>query len=69
MIARVNHVTLSVLHIDRSFVFYNEILGMRPVAKWPIGAYLQAGDLWKIRQIGEKEEKRGFHRAFLLFNS
>jgi catechol 2,3-dioxygenase-like lactoylglutathione lyase family enzyme len=46
MIAGINHVTLSITDVERSFAFYTDVLGFQPVAKWPEGAYLLAGDLW-----------------------
>jgi glutathione S-transferase fosA5 len=46
MITGINHVTLSVGNVEASFRFYTEVLGFRPVAKWPRGAYLLAGDAW-----------------------
>ena len=46
MIKGINHITLSVKDVDQSFEFYTQILGFKPVAKWPKGAYLLAGDLW-----------------------
>lgn len=46
MIRGLNHITLSVRDIARAYNFYTEVLGIKPVARWPQGAYLQAGDLW-----------------------
>lgn len=46
MISGLNHVTLSVSELERSFRFYVDVLGFKPVAKWVRGAYLVAGDLW-----------------------
>lgn len=46
MVSGINHITLSVKDIDESFVFYYKTLGFCPVAKWPEGAYLLAGDIW-----------------------
>lgn len=46
MIKNVNHLTFAVKDLNRSFQFYTEILGFRPLAKWPEGAYLLAGELW-----------------------
>ncbi|MFC1742496.1 fosfomycin resistance glutathione transferase [Candidatus Riflebacteria bacterium] len=46
MITGINHITLSVKDIAKSFSFYNEVLGFKPVARWPKGAYLLAGDMW-----------------------
>jgi len=46
MIGGVNHITLSVRDVDRSFGFYVETLGAKPLARWSKGACLLAGDLW-----------------------
>ena len=46
MVSGVNHITLSVSDLDRSFHFYVDLLGLRPVARWYKGAHLLAGDLW-----------------------
>jgi catechol 2,3-dioxygenase-like lactoylglutathione lyase family enzyme len=46
MISGVNHITLSIKNVEESFAFYTQVLGLRPVARWPKGAYLLAGDLW-----------------------
>ena len=46
MIGGINHITLSVQDIERSFGFYTHVLGLQPIAKWPKGAYLVAGDVW-----------------------
>ena len=43
MIDGLNHLTLSVRDLERSFVFYREVLGFRPLARWSRGAYLLAG--------------------------
>lgn len=46
MITGINHITLATADVERSFTFYTTILGCRPIAKWPKGAYLLAGDIW-----------------------
>jgi catechol 2,3-dioxygenase-like lactoylglutathione lyase family enzyme len=46
MITGVNHLTLSIKNTEESFAFYTQVLGFQPVAKWPKGAYLLAGDMW-----------------------
>jgi catechol 2,3-dioxygenase-like lactoylglutathione lyase family enzyme len=46
MITGINHITLSIKNVEESFAFYTQVLGFRPVARWPKGAYLLAGDLW-----------------------
>jgi catechol 2,3-dioxygenase-like lactoylglutathione lyase family enzyme len=38
-----NHLTLSVRDLERSFAFYCDVLGLRPLARWKTGAYLLAG--------------------------
>jgi catechol 2,3-dioxygenase-like lactoylglutathione lyase family enzyme len=46
MITGVNHITLAVRNTEESFSFYTQVLGCQPVARWPQGAYLLAGNLW-----------------------
>ena len=46
MLSGLNHITLSVRDADESFRFYTEVLLMRPVARWPKGAYLLVGETW-----------------------
>ncbi|MDH3676384.1 MAG: VOC family protein [Anaerolineae bacterium] len=46
MITGINHITLAVRDIDESFKFYTDVLGLKPVQKSPISAYLLAGDTW-----------------------
>jgi catechol 2,3-dioxygenase-like lactoylglutathione lyase family enzyme len=46
MITGLNHITLAVRDAEESFHFYTQVLGLRPVARWPKGAYLLAGDVW-----------------------
>ncbi|MBW4675649.1 MAG: VOC family protein [Desmonostoc geniculatum HA4340-LM1] len=46
MIAGINHITLSVSDVEKSFEFYTKILGCQAIAKWKKGAYLLAGNLW-----------------------
>jgi catechol 2,3-dioxygenase-like lactoylglutathione lyase family enzyme len=46
MITGINHLTLAVRDLERSFDFYTRVVGLQPVVKWARGAYLQAGDDW-----------------------
>jgi len=39
MIHGLNHITIAVRDIDKSFDFYVNLLGMKPHAKWSKGAY------------------------------
>jgi glutathione S-transferase fosA5 len=44
VVGGLNHLTLSVSELERSFAFYREVLGLRPLARWAKGAYLLAGE-------------------------
>lgn len=46
MITGVNHYTLAITDLEVSFHFYKEVLGLKPLCKWPQGAYFLAGDFW-----------------------
>ena len=46
MFQGLNHITIAVRDINKSFDFYVKILGLKPHAKWSKGAYLTLGDLW-----------------------
>ena len=46
MLTGLNHLTLAVTDLERSFAFYRDLLGFRPSAIWNTGAYLSLGELW-----------------------
>ena len=46
MVKGLNHLTLAVSDLERSFRFYTELLGLKPVARWMEGCYLSAGLTW-----------------------
>jgi catechol 2,3-dioxygenase-like lactoylglutathione lyase family enzyme len=46
MLTGLNHLTLAVADVERSFAFYTKLLGCKPAARWDGGAYLTLGDLW-----------------------
>lgn len=46
MLTGLNHLTLAVCDLERSFAFYTTVLGARPHARWDTGAYLGLGSLW-----------------------
>lgn len=46
MITGANHYTLAVSNLEQSFQFYRDVLGLKPLCKWPQGAYFLAGDFW-----------------------
>ena len=54
MTTGVNHITLAVRDADRSYHFYVETLGSRPLARWSKGAYLLVGDLWLCLTLDER---------------
>lgn len=53
-----NHLTLAVADVERSLRFYRDVLGFRPRALWPDGAYLAAGDLWLCLSRDEAARER-----------
>jgi len=54
MITGLNHITLAVGDVERSFQFYVETLGTKPLVRWSRGAYLLAGDLWLCLTLDER---------------
>lgn len=58
MITGINHITLAVRELERSFSFYTAVVGLKPVAKWARGAYLLAGDGWICLSL-DAETRRG----------
>ena len=55
MLTGLNHLTLTVTDLQRSFDFYKTVLGFRPRAKWDAGAYLSVGDLWLCLSAAENK--------------
>ena len=53
-ITGLNHITLAVTDIDRSFKFYRDIMEFQPLVKWDKGAYFLVGDLWFCLNVDEK---------------
>ena len=46
MINSINHITLAVKDIERSFKFYQQVLGLQPLCRWHQGAYFLVGTNW-----------------------
>jgi catechol 2,3-dioxygenase-like lactoylglutathione lyase family enzyme len=44
MLPAMNHITLAVTNVDKSFQFYRDILKLKPLVKWDKGAYFLVGD-------------------------
>jgi len=64
MITGMNHITLAVKDIDKSFNFYSGIIGLKPLVKWDKGAYFLDPDdhkleihvgNWQVRISAKKE--------------
>lgn len=60
MLTGLNHLTLAVSDLDRSFEFYRHLLGFTPHARWQGGAYLSLGALWLClsRDEARAQQKR-----------
>ena len=68
MIIRMNHITLAVKDIDKSFAFYPDFLGFKPLVKWNKGAYFLVGDFWFCLNVDDKREPNAYytHYAFTV---
>lgn len=53
MVSGINHLTLAVSDLERSFAFYTRLVGLKPIVKWARGAYLLAGDNWICLSLDE----------------
>ena len=69
MIKGINHITLAVKNVEKSFEFHKDILGFKPVAKWNSGAYLTAGDTWiALIQDSKVLEAKRLDYSHIAFN-
>lgn len=59
MLLGLNHLTLAVSDVERSFNFYVDMLGFTPKARWQRGAYLTLGDLWLCLSHDEARREPG----------
>ncbi|MBX3710202.1 MAG: VOC family protein [Gammaproteobacteria bacterium] len=64
MITSMNHITLGVKNIDKSFAFYHDVLELKPLVKWDKGAYffvsetnpnLLGSRFWFCLSVDEKQ--------------
>ncbi|MFM2481713.1 fosfomycin resistance glutathione transferase [Celerinatantimonas sp. YJH-8] len=60
MIRGLNHITIAVSDLERSIVFYRELLGFKGHVKWASGAYLSAGDLWLCLSCDEPRPSQDY---------
>ena len=65
MLNGINHITVAVRDLDKSFDFYVSLLGMKPHIKWNRGAYLTVGNLWFCLSCDESEPAKDYsHISF-----
>ena len=65
MLNGLNHITIAVKDLDKSFTFCVDLLGMKPHAKWNKGAYLSLGELWFCLSCDEPIPNQDYtHIAF-----
>jgi catechol 2,3-dioxygenase-like lactoylglutathione lyase family enzyme len=61
-----NHITLACTNIEKSFAFYKDVLGFKPLVKWDQGAYFLVGDFWFCLNVDLAREPQSCytHYAF-----
>ena len=73
MITSINHITLAVIDIKKSFAFYRDVMSFKPLVKWDKGAYFLICDeinvndgLWFCLNVDEnrKPSSCNTHYAF-----
>lgn len=50
------HITLATIDIEKSFHFYRDILGLKPLCRWDKGAYFLVGDFWFCLNVDFKRQ-------------
>lgn len=67
MLVDLNHITIAVSDIEKSFDFYVNILGFKPQVKWDKGVYLTLG-VWICLSLDEEVDpsKDYTHIAFTI---
>jgi len=66
-VSGLNHITIAVTDLQRSFEFYVDLLGMLPRARWSRGAYLSGGDLWLCLSVDAAKPAADYsHIAFTI---
>ena len=56
MIIGMNHITLAVKDIDKSFSFYRDVLELSPLVKWDKGAYFLVAGFWFCLNVDANRE-------------
>ncbi|WP_067707245.1 VOC family protein [Erwinia sp. ErVv1] len=67
MLNGLNHITIAVNDVSRSFIFYSKTLGFTPKARWSRGAYLFLGNLWLCLSADSVDRREDYtHYAFSI---
>jgi glutathione S-transferase len=67
MLIGLNHITIAVSDVSRSFDFYVNTLGFTPKAKWVGGAYLCLDNLWLCLSADKVAVREDYtHYAFSI---
>ncbi len=67
MLKGLNHITLAVSDLNKSFDFYVNTLKFNPKVKWNSGAYLSLDDLWLCLSKGDVCPSQDYsHIAFTI---
>lgn len=67
MLNGLNHITIAVSDVSRSFDFYVNRLGFTPKARWTGGAYLCLGNLWLCLSVDSVATREDYtHYAFSI---
>lgn len=65
MLTGLNHITLATGDLDRSLLFYRDLLGFTAHVRWLGGAYLSLGELWLCLSCDQSLPARDYsHVAF-----
>lgn len=65
MLNGINHITVAVRDLDKSFAFYVSLLGFKPHVKWSKGAHLTVGNLWFCLSCDKSEPAKDYsHISF-----
>ena len=68
MITGISHITLAVRNVEKSFAFFTETMGFKPIQKNRHSAYLLAGQMWialtKDSHAREESSPEYSHIAF-----
>lgn len=56
MITGMNHITLAVKDVKKSFAFYRDIIGLKPLCRWDKGAYFLVDKFWFCLNQDDRRE-------------